>query len=41
MTKTLGRDDRMYRTTEAFNNIANDNAKLDYIKNLCFSQDDS
>uniref|UniRef100_A0A7S3JBE4 Uncharacterized protein n=1 Tax=Euplotes harpa TaxID=151035 RepID=A0A7S3JBE4_9SPIT len=33
-----GRDMKMYTITEAFQNIANDNAKLDYIKNLCFKK---
>ena len=34
MAKTTGRDLRMYKTTEAYSNVANDNDKLDYIKNI-------
>ena len=34
MAKTTGRDMRMYKMTEAFENIINDNEKLDYIKKI-------
>ena len=38
MEKIKGRDMKMYTKTEALQNIANDNAKLEYIKNLCFKK---
>ena len=38
MAKTTGRDMRMYKMTEAFENIINDNEKLDYIKKIWFSK---